>query len=58
MVRSIRYRRLVSNGGPHLSVAYDLTCFVKNFKHGLNMVQPWSKIGLFKGLRQCADSNQ
>ena len=26
MVPSIRSRRVVSNGGPHLSVAHDLTC--------------------------------
>ena len=38
IVPSIRSRRAVSNGGPHLSVAYDLNCFVKNLKHGLNMV--------------------
>ena len=46
MVPSIRSRRVVSNGGPHLFVAYDLTCFVKNLKYGLNMVQTWSKLGL------------
>ena len=45
-VPSIRSRRVVSNGGPHLSVAYDLTCFVNNLKHGLNMVQTWSKLEL------------
>ena len=28
---SIRSRRAVPNGGPHLSVAYDLACFVKVF---------------------------
>ena len=28
VVPSIRSRRVVSNGGLHLSVAYDLTCFV------------------------------
>ena len=28
MVPSIKSRRAVSNGGPHLSVAYDLTCFM------------------------------
>ena len=27
-----RSRRAVSNGGPHLSVAYDLTCFVRFFE--------------------------
>ena len=46
MFPSIRSRRVVSNGGLHLSVAYDLTCFVNNLKHGLNMVQTWSKLGL------------
>ena len=46
MVPSIRSRRVVSNGSPHLFVAYDLTCFVKNLKDGLNMVQTWSKLGL------------
>ena len=29
MVLSIRSRRVVPNGGPHLSVACDLTCFIK-----------------------------
>ena len=28
MVTSIRSRRVVSNGGAHLSVADDLTCFM------------------------------
>ena len=46
MVPSIGSRRVVSNGGLHLSVAYDLTCFVNNLKHGLNMVQVWSQLGL------------
>ena len=32
MVPSIRSRRVVSDGGPHLSVAYDLTCFMTYFK--------------------------
>ena len=31
MVPSIRSRRVVSNGVPHLSVAHDSTCFVANF---------------------------
>ena len=43
---SIRSRRVILNGGPHLSVAYDLICFVNNLKHGQNMVQPWSTLGL------------
>ena len=32
MVPSIRFRREVSNGGPHLSVAYDLSCFMTYFE--------------------------
>ena len=32
IVPSIRSRRAVSNGGPLLSVAYDLTCFMKFFE--------------------------
>ena len=32
MVPSIRSRRVVPNGGPHLSVAHDLTCFMKFFE--------------------------
>ena len=32
IVPSIRSRRAVSNGGPHLSVAYDLTCFIRFFE--------------------------
>ena len=28
MVPSIRSRRVFSNGGAHLSVAYDLSCFI------------------------------
>ena len=31
IVPSIRSRRAVSNGGPHLSEAYDLTCFMTLF---------------------------
>ena len=31
MVPSIRSRRVVSNGGPHLSEDYDLTCFTAIF---------------------------
>ena len=31
MVPSMQSRRVVSNGGPHLSVAYDLTCFMRFF---------------------------
>ena len=49
MVPSIRSRRVFSNGGPQhpqLSVAHHLTCLVKNLKHGLHMVQAWSKLGL------------
>ena len=32
MVPSIRSRRIESNGGPYLSVAYDLTCFIRFFE--------------------------
>ena len=32
MVPSIRSRRAVSDGGPLLSVAYDLTCFTRVFE--------------------------
>ena len=32
IVPSIRSRRAVSNGGPLLSVAYDLTCFIRLFE--------------------------
>ena len=45
MVPSLRSRRVVSKGGPDLSVAYDLTCFVNSLNHGLNMVETWSKLG-------------
>ena len=31
IVPSIRSRRVVPNGGPHLSVAYDLTCLIRCF---------------------------
>ena len=31
IVPSIRFRRVVSNGGLHLSVAYDLTGFITFF---------------------------
>ena len=32
IVPSIRSRRAVSDGGPLLSVAYDLTCFMRFFE--------------------------
>ena len=32
MIASVTSRRVVSNGSPHLSVAYDLSCFRKVFK--------------------------
>ena len=32
IVPSIRSRRVVSNGGPHLAVAYGLTCFMTIFE--------------------------
>ena len=32
MVPSIRSGRVVSNGGPRLSVAYNLTCFILFFE--------------------------
>ena len=32
IVPSIRFRRAVSNSGPLLSVAYDLTCFIRFFE--------------------------
>ena len=45
MVPSIRSRPVVSNGGPHLSVAYDLSCFMKVF----DLIETWSIVDLDKG---------
>ena len=50
MVPSIRSRRVVPNGGPHLSVAYDLACFMKAsdlVRTGSIFFQIWSKVLIF-----------
>ena len=44
MAPSIRARRVVSNSGPPLWVAYDLTWFIKNLELSLNVVQSMSNL--------------
>ena len=39
IVSSIRTRQVVSNGGPHLSVAYDLTGFISFFGFDKNCLK-------------------
>ena len=52
MVPSIRSRRAVSNGGPLLSVAYDLTCFkrfVERYKRRLENAR--MRLSMVKSIR-------
>ena len=46
MVPSLRSRRVVSNGGPHSSVAYDLSCFMTYFDYASqsDSIMPRSRI--------------
>ena len=52
MVLSIRSRRVVSNGGPHLSVAYDLTFFIMIFGlYKLCLEIAWTRLSMVPSIR-------
>ena len=52
MVPSIRSRRVVSNECPHLSVAYDLACFIRFFKrHNLCLENARMRLSLVPSMR-------
>ena len=59
IVPSIRSRRAVSNGGPLLSVAYDLTCFMRLFEcYKRCLENAWMRqsiVPLFRSRRAVSD---
>ena len=52
MVPSIRSRRVVSNGGPYFSVAYDLTSFITFFGlYKLCLRNAWMRLSIVPSIR-------
>ena len=56
LVPSIRSRRAVSNGGPHLSVAYDLTCFTTVFCFWKKMFEKYMNEAVDSTISQISSS--